>query len=339
VNFGVRYDTQNNFFNQSESANNRAYQVLKTIGSPFGQSTPAAPRNNFSPRVGFAWDMGGTGKDVIRAGYGLFFDQLNMVLGFQPNVISKQNLLVLASYTNSGVGAGQLAGKVYDPASTAWLPPAPPAINTAIPAGLNSQAGLFSPSIKNPYNQQAHVGYTHAFSQNTIVSVDYSHILGLNDWRQRQLNPFEGPWDANINSYNRPGCVTGSAAAPRRLSCALQTAFGDPLLFGSIVMYESTNRSQYNETIFHFEQRGLARHFKRHIRYRTHMRSAGLLQAPSVVQVYQAQSTLTPHMVRENGGLLIRTNVTGWSSLESSVFRSEFRPRPSFRPDRRDLIT
>src|SRR5207249_12121815 len=133
-------------------------------------------------------------------------------------------------------------GKVYDPASTAWLPPAPPAIDTAIPAGLNSQAGLFSPSIKNPYNQQAHVGYTHAFSQNTIVSVDYSHILGLNDWRQRQLNPFEGPWDANINSHNTPGCVTGSAAAPRRLSCALQTAFGDPLLFGSIVMYESTNR-------------------------------------------------------------------------------------------------
>jgi hypothetical protein len=29
-------------------------------------------KNNFSPRVGFAWRIGGTGKDVLRGGFGLF---------------------------------------------------------------------------------------------------------------------------------------------------------------------------------------------------------------------------------------------------------------------------
>src|SRR5438874_12956449 len=36
----------------------------------------AKDTNNFAPRVGFAWDVWGSGRTVVRAGVGWFFDQL-----------------------------------------------------------------------------------------------------------------------------------------------------------------------------------------------------------------------------------------------------------------------
>ena len=45
-------------------------------------------KNNFAPRVGFAWNLTGTGDLVLRGGIGVFFDQINMnpFLDFRPPI-------------------------------------------------------------------------------------------------------------------------------------------------------------------------------------------------------------------------------------------------------------
>jgi carboxypeptidase family protein len=43
-----------------------------TLGSPFY----ASHKDNFAPRVGFAWDVLGDGKTSVRGGFGMFYDQL-----------------------------------------------------------------------------------------------------------------------------------------------------------------------------------------------------------------------------------------------------------------------
>ena len=103
-NLGMRYDVNVNFANQTETANNRGYQILKAINSPYASRTPGTPKKDFSPRIGLAWDIGARGKDVLRLGYGLYFEQLNMVQNFFPNAVSKKDLLVIQAYSNLDVG-------------------------------------------------------------------------------------------------------------------------------------------------------------------------------------------------------------------------------------------
>jgi len=54
----------------------RALVPVGTGGMPRGGY--ATDRNNLAPRIGIAWTPGGSGATVVRAGYGLFYDQASL---------------------------------------------------------------------------------------------------------------------------------------------------------------------------------------------------------------------------------------------------------------------
>ena len=53
--------------------------------SPYGRAIYAADKNNLQPRIGAAWDPGGAGRLILRAGYGMYFDQTQVGM-FAQNV-------------------------------------------------------------------------------------------------------------------------------------------------------------------------------------------------------------------------------------------------------------
>jgi len=80
VNLGLRYDKDYDFIGGSDIANSRTFQELQAIApfSPLAASLVAKKATDyskgFSPRVGFAYDLNGHGNHIVRAGFGMYYD-------------------------------------------------------------------------------------------------------------------------------------------------------------------------------------------------------------------------------------------------------------------------
>lgn len=72
LNLGMRYE----YFTPVAEQNGLLFNVVSDPFGPFrkqGEPIWAPDRNNFGPRFGLAWDIGGNSKNVIRAGAGVFY--------------------------------------------------------------------------------------------------------------------------------------------------------------------------------------------------------------------------------------------------------------------------
>ena len=78
VNYGLRYQTTWGLFEGSgrSQLENSAYITLQALQIPIVPSVPRDYRKQIAPRLGFAWSPHGSEKTVLRAGFGLFYEDL-----------------------------------------------------------------------------------------------------------------------------------------------------------------------------------------------------------------------------------------------------------------------
>jgi hypothetical protein len=143
LNYGLRWDTTFGLFNadgRNQDSNLAVAQAASLL--PQYAGIPHDYRKQFGPRIGFAYTPGNSGKTVIRAGYGIFFNDLAQ---------------------NGWVSAFQ-------------------AVNNTN-ANVNNLGTIIDPHYHTPYSEQATGGVQHAFNENWMMAVDFTHETGMHGYR------------------------------------------------------------------------------------------------------------------------------------------------------------
>ena len=231
-NLGLRWDKDFNLIGTQAQGQSRTYLALKAINHPAAASLPKDDSLDFSPRVGFAWDVTSTGKHVLRGGYGLYYGQtfLNIPL-FMIQQINPTIFVSVFSIASGDLVPGtgiQLSNWRFgiDPLPT--IPPPP----TQLPD--NSTGRIMDPDYQNPLTQQWNLGYAWQLNSYSVLEFEFTHILGLHESKTVNINPTRAMF---LNS-------AGAEITTRPLTAALAAAH-QPIL-GRIDLEQSSGRSRYD---------------------------------------------------------------------------------------------
>ncbi|HKD62245.1 MAG TPA: TonB-dependent receptor, partial [Terracidiphilus sp.] len=132
LSLGLRWDKDFNMIGGSDIKKSRTYQELVALNSPVSNpyvSSIAKDDNlDFSPRVGFAYDLTGKGNHVLRGGYGLYygnvFQNIPLFMEQMANPTVFAQVLSLSSPTDVVPGTGKTLGQwAYDPNDLPTIPP------------------------------------------------------------------------------------------------------------------------------------------------------------------------------------------------------------------------
>src|SRR5271163_3762564 len=148
VNYGLRYDTTFGLFDASGrgQSQNPFLLALDPTEAPFITTAPHDYRKAFAPRVGVAYALGNSGTTVLRAGFGMYYDDLaqnGWVNAFQS-----------VNDTNVSTGGGVAAPSIIDP------------------------------KYHTPYAEHVTGGMEHAFNANWTLSTDFTLETGMHGYRE-----------------------------------------------------------------------------------------------------------------------------------------------------------
>ena len=218
--------------------------------SPLRRNT--ASWKEFQPRVGFAWDPTGTGKVIIRGGFGIARDQI-----FQN--------LTLFSIQQTNPTLYQTVLDLTNPAGTACTPapggtpttdlcrfsfgntplPSPNVVPSELTAGGTGR--IIDPRLNDPWSEQASIGVAWQVSNDYALSVDYYHVLGTHEPRVLQMNPvLSSLCDSTYPTANPADARCINGADTRLLDVAFEDAGLGIGRLGELRDYSTNTRSLYD---------------------------------------------------------------------------------------------
>jgi TonB dependent receptor/Carboxypeptidase regulatory-like domain/TonB-dependent Receptor Plug Domain len=248
-------------------------RLTLNLGLRYDDESISQDNNNFSPRVGFAYDIGGKGRTVVRGGFGYFYQNtpFELITAFYT----------ARPFSDSFVRAFPLIDVDPGPSNGAF-PTDPtlvngPVVDRALIQSLVGSGTLVpnpNPIVdqrgrRMPYTRSLTIGFQRELLPNLALTVDYLHQDGIDQLISASLNagtranPVVGSEGNTITRrYSTLGEVIDNTFVP------VDTKFFRDQPFSTAVVNNVTTRLNEGRTKYDALQLSLERRFSRGLQFR-----------------------------------------------------------------------
>ena len=212
LNLGLRWEYSSNPSEVNNKLSN-IQNLLTATGPTVGPIWKGVPLDLWSPRIGFEWSPGGSGRTVVRGGFGIMRDQLWANLYFNT--------------------------RFYEPFYSALLyilpkfeapPQSVQSIESFIPPQNIGSFGItYTPQF--PYYMQYNLNVQQELANNTSLTVGYVGSRGVHLVRTGEANELPFYQSINPNLGSIPLIVTDANSVYNSLQVSLLRRFAEGLSF------------------------------------------------------------------------------------------------------------
>ncbi len=187
LNYGLRWEAQI-FPEPLVPPTQTAYGIFLNDPRFPSDGTLPSPKKEFQPRVGFAWDVAGNQKSVLRGSYGIYYARQNM--------LSQVGSITTNGVQQQTIAGGQFANPTIRPVWPGLVTPtrgscstrnfAPGRFNNPFPCF--SGVRVFSRDYANPRIYTANVAFEQEIANNVSLYFDFTHAKGVHLTRFLNFN-------------------------------------------------------------------------------------------------------------------------------------------------------
>lgn len=221
--------------------------TLTQVGQPGLGQLYQPDHKNFAPRLSVAWDVFGSGKTVVRSGFGMFYDAFSQdfFLGHLP----------YPPFFDPGPAYNNIGPSPIIPASvTGTIASGVPVYGAPSCSSVECDVFAFDRNIKTPYMENYNLNIEQQVSRKVMVQVGYVGSQGHRLFRFVDLNqPDQATITATDIAFAQANTSsTGAACFPNGGPGCIPT-FGVPRVYGNnpygafyVMQEQSSARSNYN---------------------------------------------------------------------------------------------